>query len=336
MRTSVYFLFALIFIVGCSQKSPSKAEDKQTTYATSPKIELGFNAKGTLNTPEQLRMFEDLLKTLPSALVQHLHVRVSGGTLSQRQVPADWTDADISAWIALQGSYGFGLVYVVNGNDTPESQAQFVEKWLDMGARFSFIEMMNEYYLSKYKAGDTSKPGVTREVTYTTYVEDLLPAFIGPLAEFNVPLFLICAPMKGKQKVDGYNELWNAAVIEVLNADVYKVPLGVSIHLYFDGGEFDYEQLTRLRENLPKGMPIAVTESGLATRDTYNYDEAGALITGHYRSIASKLQPGDYLFDHVLYNNYKRDFNATLHPYFKGLSPKGTYVVNWMTEVYTE
>ena len=301
-----------------------------------PQIEIGFNAKGDLNNPAQLSMVDALMDDLSTEIKSHMHIRVSAGTRSQRRLPSDWAESDVRGWCELQKKHGFGLVYVVNGNDAPENQAEFVAKWLAYGAKFSFIELMNETYLSKYREGDASRPGAEGQITIEDYTDRLVPAFSEHLAPFDVPLYLVFAPKKGKGKKRTYNDEWNEAVGGFASQAPEGHTYGAVVHLYFDGGEYDYGQIDRLRAMLPEGTPIAVTEAGLSARTGYNYDERGELIEAHYRKINARLKPGEYLFDHILYTDYDNDMDATLHPNYKGISPKGEYVLRWMRDVYPE
>ena len=52
----------------------------------------GFNAKGSLNTLEQLTLAEPVLKGLSAKLRARLVIRVNGGTASQQETSAAWTD----------------------------------------------------------------------------------------------------------------------------------------------------------------------------------------------------------------------------------------------------
>lgn len=334
-------LAAAVILVGCGGKKRVDNETRQEVVEEAqklelPKIEIGFNAKGDLNNPAQLEMVDDFMDGLSAKMKAHMHIRVTAGTRSQRQRPADWADADVRGWCELQDKHGFGLVYVVNGNDTPESQAAFVAKWIEYGASISFIELMNETYLSKYREGITTRPGAERRITFEDYTEELVPAFTEKLLAFDVPLYLVYAPKKGKGNKKTYNDRWNEAVAELARPGANGRKFGAVLHLYFDGGEFDYGQIDRLRDLLPEGTPIAVTEAGLSARTDYNYDERGELIEAHYRKINAYLKPGEFLFDHVLYTDYKNDFDATLHRYYKGLSPKGEYVMRWMRDLYPD
>lgn len=335
-------VFAIAFILaGCGGGKRVDLETRQGVIEQAqtldlPKIEIGFNAKGNLNNPAQLMMVDAFLDSLSANMKTHMHIRVTAGTRSQREVPSDWADSDLRGWCELQQAHGFGLVYVVNGNDTPDSQAAFVAKWIEYGAEFTFIELFNETYLSKYRKGDASRPGAEKQITVDDYTERLVPSFVEKLSGFEIPLYLVYAPKKGKGNKKTYNDTWNETVSEYAAKGMNGSKFGAVIHLYFDGGEYDYDQIDRLRALLPEGTPVAVTEAGLSARTGYNYDERGALIEAHFRKINAKLNPGEYLFDHILYTDYDNDFDATLHPNYKGISPKGEYVLRWMRDVYPD
>lgn len=292
-------------------------------------VRYGFNAKGSLNTIEQTTYVAAMLSGLTPALRQQLHIRVSGGTLSQKETfGSPWTDAMMDAWIQVQEDSGVGFVYVVNGNDSPANQLAFIQRWIARGAHFSFVEMMNEYYLPKFANYDamTMHPDeATRQVTPVDYVEEILPAYLAVLGPLDLPFFVICAPA-GNPRLDA----WNEVVVGALEAHP-GWNAGVTLHLYDDGsGSFDYDQITRLRDSLPSGTRIAVTEAGLIDESITDYEEAGRRTVAHYDEIASRLEPGDYLFDQILYSNYAADTTATLHPSAGGITAKGRAVLDWL------
>ncbi len=334
-----FFIFAVLFS-GCKSKRPADEETRRGVVAEAkslalPPIEVGFNAKGNLNAPEQLSMTDTLLRDLSPQLREHMHIRVTGGTRSQRQRPSDWSDEEIGGWCDLQRKHGFGLVIVVNGNDTPESQADFVRRWQNAGANITFIELMNETYLVKYRQGRTDRPGAEFKITFDDYVNTHVPAFTRALAPLEIPLYLVCAPEKDGGK-NSYNTEWNEAVAAYAHPLKDSVRYGIVLHLYFDGGEYNYGQIQTVRNMFPEGTPVAVTEAGLAGYTAYDYNEAVQLTEAHFRNIAAELREGDYLFDHVLYTNYRNDRDATLHPHYKGISPKGEHVLNWMRDIWPD
>lgn len=130
-------------------------------------------------------------------------------------------------------------------------------------------------------------------------------------------------------------EDWNRIVIESIKT--YKdVSIGITIHLYDLGNkDFNYDQLDKIRSMLPAGTPIAITEAGTLDPRLDSENE-GKAVFNHYAKIASKLKPGDYIFDQVLYTNYKKSNSATLHPSYKGLTPKGEHVLKFIKSMYPE
>jgi hypothetical protein len=333
-------LLTLLSLTFCSSNQPNaevSSPSDSSDFQEIPKIQLGFSAKGSLQAAEQVALTDKMLDDFPQGLKDNLHIRVSGGTRSQKEMPNDWKDSDIRLWTDLQKKHGFKFVFVVNGNDTPQSQKQFYQKWVGFGAQFSFVEMMNEYYMTKFRTGDKSKPEVTRAITPEVYAEDLLPKFINEFKSLDIPLFVIFAPEKEGKKNNTYLKEWNNVVASAIKKNFKDVKIGVTVHLYEKGEtNYNYQQLIRLREMLPQGVPIAVTEAGSLDPKIRDYDSAGKTIYKHYKSIAMHLRPGDYLFDQTLYNNYSNNTMATLHSSYNGITPKGEQVVKFMKEMYPD
>jgi hypothetical protein len=293
-----------------------------------PGVLLGFNAKGTVDTPTQLRVVEAAFQNVHPSHVRSWTIRITGGTRSQTDFPATWSDAQIEAWITLQRKYGFSFVYVVNGNDTPESQANFIAKWIRLGAKFTFIEMMNEYYLQKFRTGDTSYEEVTRSVSPQQYVSEILPAYLPVLERLKLPFFVIMAPRRQVGGATNDLQVWNDTVARALSTTLAKWRLGVTVHLYQRNGQpFDYKQVGDLRMMLPKGTPIAVTEAGATGYETA--EEAARATHDHLLAITHQLLPGDYLMEQILYKVNQDGFEGSLTP--TGVSLKGKAVF----ELYT-
>ncbi|MCC6648094.1 MAG: hypothetical protein IT374_21310 [Polyangiaceae bacterium] len=267
---------------------------------------------------------------MPAATRARVHVRVTGGTASQTFAPDDWSAEQVNGWVGLQKKHGIGFVFVVNGNDTPESQHEFLQRWVTAGARLSFLEMMNEYYLGKFrdpkKVGDPDFPEVTRVVTLQDYTDSILPTYMAALSGFGLPMFVIGAP-KGPES-DG----WNTAIRDFLvktRAAQPQLGLGVTVHLYDRGAPFDYGQLDALRGLMPSGTPIAVTECGLLDDSVKTPEESAARHLAHDTQVLAHLVPGDYLLDQVLYSH--TPLVTTLAP--GGLTPKGAAVVGLFESV---
>jgi hypothetical protein len=293
----------------------------------------GFNAKGSLNTLEQLTLAEPVLKGLSAKLRARLVIRVNGGTASQQETSADWTDVQVSQWASLQSKHKIRLSYVVNGNDTPAGQAAFVQRWRQAGVEFAFLELMNEYYLAKFRNGDTTKPEVTRKVTIDDYVDEIVPAFQKELAPLKIPTFVIAAPANPSVTGTDWNAAWNDGIVAAFTSRSEFQGLGVTLHLYDRClGSYEYAQIDELRVRLPPGTPIAITEAGLLCDSLSTYDQVTAKLKPHLSGIHSKLLPGDYLLDQVLYNPYANDVTATVHPSTSGITPKGQAVVDLFEE----
>lgn len=291
----------------------------------------GFNAKGSKDTAVQTARTDALLGRITDRTARRdLVIRVSGGTISQTTSEADWTDAMIGSWVTLQRKYGVRFIYVVNGNDAPAAQAALIERWLDAGARFDFIEMMNEYYLPKFAAGDGGDPGVSRAVTPELYVNKLLPAYWRALDRFHLPYYLIFGPATGRANAAARNEHWNEVVARAVTVTYRKRDLNATVHLYVRGGSlsgYDYGQIDRLRASLPGGRHIAVTEAGILDPGLSSRD-LGRLAVTHYRDILRRLRPGDYLLDQVLFSPVPGNNTADLDR--NGITPKGTVVLDFI------
>lgn len=293
----------------------------------------GFNTRGLLDVDEQVAYVRDYLAQVTPWIRPSLVIRVTGGTASQKSYASDWSDPVIAQWAALQQDLHIHLIYVVNGNDTPANQRAIIQRWLDAGARFDFLEMMNEYYLPKYRHGDTSRPEVSTAVTPEIYANDILPAFWAELDRFHLPYYIIFAPSRpDRPNADATMQHWNDVMI---NAVIDRHPdrdINTALHLYSFGADgissFDYQQIDRLRARLPAGRHIAITEAGVLD-PSLSSAQAGELATDLYRTIAHHLTSGDYLFDHALYSPSLAN-TADLSPQYDGQTPKGTQVLQFI------
>lgn len=294
-------------------------------------IHLGFNAQGNVNVPEQVAYAQTMLQQLSPAQRAGMLIRVLGGTASQRLGPGDWSDADIMSWVSLESSTGIGLSFTVNGNDSAASQRAFYDHWVSLGAKFRFIEMMNEYYLPKYTKGDTSNPEVTRAVNADDYVTSILPEYFSAFSGVGLRFFVILAPVNPAATGSG-NAAWNDTVISHLGS-FGDVPLGVTIHLYKVSDLYDYNQVDQVVARLPSGMPVAITESGLLDPSVVNGAGYAQAATDHLSAIFSKLRPGDFLLDQVLYGQGAEVGPDELHPKYGGITPKGQAVVTYFKGV---
>lgn len=321
---------------------PTSGTTTQTVPATTKQASdrpiFGFNAKGNVDVDMQTSYADDYLAriTAPGAKA-NLAIRVTGGTVSQTTKGTDWTDHAIGKWAALQQKHGFRLIYVVNGNEAPAAQATTIQRWLDAGANFDFIEMMNEYYLPKFEKGETQHGEVTRRVTPEIYVNEILPAFWKELDRFQLPYYVIFAPSREGTGAQDRMENWNRVVAQAVKKTYADRDLNATIHLYARNvagiGQFDYDQIDRLRALLPHGRHIAVTEAGFLDKEA-DMNNVGPQIRSYYHNILQHLHAGDYLLDQVLYNPSKGKNPGNLSPHRQGITPKGQAVLQFINNNY--
>ena len=269
----------------------------------------------------------------PCWIKSNLAVRVTGGTSSQITFGNNWTNEAINYWVALQKQHNLRFIYVVNGNDTPANQSNLIQRWIGAGARFDFLEMMNEYYLPKFANGDTGFEEVTRMVTPEIYAKEILPDFWATLDHFNLPYYIIFAPNRpnqplAQQKMDHWNKIMVDSVITIFpHRNIHA-----TIHLY-DSGEalsnFDYNQIDSLRAKLPAGRHIAITEAGIVN-ENLTIQQVGTKAVEHYNNLLPHLRPGDYLLDQVLYNDGANNNTANLSPVYQGTTPKGNQLLEFI------
>jgi len=297
---------------------------------------LGFNCKASYNIVQQTVLAEQLFSKLNKEVLENMVLRIPGGTRSQKDFAADWPDEKMKLWTHLQAKYGYSMVYVVNGNDSPANQLAIIRRWQKNGARFEFLEMMTEYYLPKFSKPNLSKPEVTRRVDEKIYTEEILPAFYHHLDSLELPYFLIFAPVKtSKMGRERYGN-WNDHMVDYINANVSVRELGVVLHLYQKdcSTPYDYDQIDRLRKRFVKSTSIAITELGVLDRAIPMEDHPTASIQ-HIAEVVNRLKQGDYIMDQVLYHDYKNgNQQANLHPMYGGISPKGEAVVNYYNSLF--
>lgn len=320
-----------LFCIHCSNNSSDQEEigsdNRNLPY-------FGFNAKGTVETAQQTSYADHYFNEIKSEdIKKNLAVRVTGGTQSQLTFGMDWTNERISNWVALQKKHGLRFIYVVNGNDTPANQANVLKQWLNTGAHFDFIEMMNEYYLPKYARGDTSFEEVTKKINPEKYVDSILPIYWKELDQFHLPYYLIFAPTRSDPGANEAMELWNEVLANAIQNKYPNRQLNATIHLYIqnknDISQFDYGQIDRVRNKLPPTRHIAITEAGVINK-SLDYQMAAETAIAHYRKILEHLRPEDYLLDQILYNTSKNNNTADLSPEYNGETPKGTAILQFI------
>lgn len=314
-------------IIICAGIFSSCKKDNTTTAPTWDLPYFGFNAKGTLEVTEQTTFANSYFNQIPADIKENLVVRVTGGTLSQTTFNDNWTDDNINKWVQLQQAHGLRFIYVVNGNDAPLNQKNVIQRWINAGAKFDFIEMMNEYYLVKYAIGDTSNEEVTEKVSPQKYADTILPNFWNQLDIFNLPYYVILAPTASGNLQTYYNA-WNDTIINAIQNKYAGRKLNATLHCYQRGAgtAFDYDQISNLKSRLPANSHLAITEAGIIDT-TINYQQAGTAAIEHYKKIIPHLSKGDYLLDQILYNDLQNNNTAVLNPVYNGVTPKGALML---------
>ena len=314
------------------QQAQATPDDQDTSAWHLPYF--GFNARGMTDVGLQTKYANAFFDQIPGRIKENMAIRVTAGTQSQLTYSKDWTPEIINAWTDLQKRQGIRLIYVVNGNDTPANQAAAIQKWMDAGAHFDFLEMMNEYYLPKYLKGDLSKEEVKEQITPEKYVNTILPGFWKELDRFNLPYYVIFAPSKpGRANADKVMDHWNEVVSEAVKTKYADRQLNATIHLYARGSsdinDFDYDQIDRVRAELPSGRHIAITEAGVID-PSMTSQQSGTVTVAHYRNILKHLHQGDYLLDQILYNPGKKNNAAALSPVTSGETMKGKAILQFI------
>ena len=341
MKPMNTFFLALLLLWNCSS-DPSSEKERTAIEAKTIEIQnedlpkVGFNCKASYNIVQQTMFADRLLAELSETALENTVLRIPGGTRSQKDFAQDWPDQNMKLWTDLQKKYGYSMVYVVNGNDTPENQLAIIRRWQANGAEFEFLEMMTEYYLPKFSKPKLNRPEVTRRVDAQIYTEEILPSFYEQLDSLDLPYYLIFAPAKKTRTGGDRYAGWNQHMVNYVKNHNGSQRFGAVLHLYQKDytKQYDYEQIDRLREALPLNMPIAVTELGVLDRAVPLEDHPDESVR-HIAAVISHLKKGDYVMDQVLYHDYRNgNPMADTHPMYGGVSPKGTAVVNYYNELF--
>lgn len=299
------------------------------TAAAEPLV--GFNVKGSLDGLNQVAMVQREFRNRDNP--GRLALRLQGGTRSQRVYPEEWPDALIEAWVSVQTEFGCPLVFVVNFNDTPASQRNFFQRWTDAGATHMLIELMNEPYLPKFRRAHDDPLNVEQgRIEVTPATEFMTPekylgmvdAFVAAFADTGLPFAAALAPEREGAAGEAFTE-WNDAVLTGIQS---RPGLHATVHLYRRmPSALDYDQIGRLQERLGERR-LYVTEAGVVNADDLPYEDFIAAEVAVFSEILSRLRPGDLLLAQVLFTNYPRTFEASFHPQWNGLSPKGHTLLN--------
>ncbi|MEM9050712.1 MAG: hypothetical protein AAGC47_01565 [Bacteroidota bacterium] len=315
-------------------QSKSVQVDSEQSKGSLPKI--GFNCKASYNIIQQTAFADELFSELNDEVFKNMVLRIPGGTRSQKDFAVDWPDEKMKLWTDLQKKYGYTMVYVVNGNDTPQNQLEIIRRWQKNGAEFEFLEMMTEYYLPKFSKPNLSKPEVTRRVDEKIYTEEILPTFYNHLDSLDLPYFLIFAPAKKNKMGQERYASWNDHMIQYVNEHEGNRELGAVLHLYQKDytKPYDFAQISRLRNKLPSETSIAVTELGVLDGEVPLEDHPAESIK-HISGVLNELNEADYLMDQVLFHDYRNGSRtADLHPMYGGISPKGRAVIEYYNSLF--
>ena len=225
--------------------------------------------------------------------------------------PGRWDVAqqsEIDGLLRLQSDHGVQIIYLVNVNDTFESQSAFIERLREAGVDLAMLEMGNELYLPKFRNGDTTKLGVTRSWTAPEYVELLrawVPDLRGRFAE--LPIYGIGASHGVEDDAPtNARRGWNQTMLAALDETPALLD-GVTFHQYAGEGRTD----TSGEEEISDGeffgyldtfgeLPIAITESGYAVASAT--DEELDRAEQFWSGLRDALKPGDTFGVHLLFD----------------------------------
>lgn len=304
-------------------------------FKANKKIHTGFNTKGSLDTVNQCKYVEKQFAKLKKnkADTSKIYLRLQGGTISQKSYSKNWSTRQVSLWAKLQKKYKCKYIFVINFNDTAANQLKFYQRFIKAGIHFSIIELGNEQYLPRFARPYTSQYDEitkrTANMTTSKYVK-LSNTYIKLFKKYKLPFYVQFAPDSENNKAS-YAK-WNTAIASAINNNKFaSSDIHGTIHLYErkGAGSLNARQINSLRKRIKKKIHIAVTESGVT-------DKKGKLPENDYadqevnleKRILMQLKPGDILLNQVLYTNYKTTGSAVLHPQSKGLTVKGSKILN--------
>lgn len=312
----------------------SDATSDTTETSVNKKIHVGFNAKGNLDTENQYKYIKQLFSTLKKEKddTKKIHLRILGGTVSQKSYSKDWKNSQIALWAKLQQEFKCKYIFVVNFNDTPNNQLKFYQRFLKAGIRFSVIELGNEQYLPKFAESKIKKYDEvtkrTSKMTPAKYIK-MSNSYIKTFKQYKLPFYVQAAPNSANN--GNLYTKWNTAIVNAINRGKFASgKINIAIHLYERNGadSLDAEQITTLRKKIKKTVHIAVTESGVV-------DKKNALPESDYASqeseltkrILAEMKSGDIFLNQIIYTNYKTVGSAVLHPMKSGLTVKGKKII---------
>ncbi len=248
--------------------------------------------------------------------------------------------SEIDGLVALQQAHGVQIIYMVNVNDTLQSQVSFIERLRAAGVDLAMLELGNELYLPKFRTGDTTKVGVARAWSAPEYVELLRewgPELRSRFGE--LPLYGIGASHGTTDSgSDEFRREWNRTIVAARDETPGLLD-GITFHQYAGAGsgEAPVEQSSG-EEIISDGgfdylstfgeLPIAVTESGYVTESNSQSDLDRA--AQFWEGFRNALKPGDTYGVHLL---FQPTDDVKPFPLFDlgGRTPVGDRFASWLT-----
>ena len=242
---------------------------------------------------------------------------------------------EIESLLDLQAAHGVKTVYMINVNDTLESQLAFVQRLIDEGLDLDFVELGNELYLRKFATGDRTGLGVTRTWRVEQYIEEVIDVWAAVFKDLGLPVYIVGAS-HGREgsAANTYRQEWNSALVTALQTRPGLVD-GVTFHRY--GGE---ERTRQTHEETISNasfeflqtfgeLPIAITESGYFF--TEMTPENLELAAEFWTAFRAALKPNDRYGVHVMQRrgNSVGDLSYGLYD-ADGISPVGVRFDAWL------
>jgi len=244
-------------------------------------------------------------------------------------------DEEIANLLALQTMHGVKTIYLININDSLESQLAFVQRLMDEGLDLDFVELGNELYLRKFAEGDLTGLGVTRAWSVEQYIDEIIDVWTLAFKELGLPVYIVGAS-HGTDDSNStmYRQNWNSALVSALATRPGLVD-GVTFHRY--GGE---ERTGETHEEIISNesfqflqtfgaLPIAITESGYFF--TEMTPENLELAAEFWTAFRAALKPNDHYGVHVMQRSGMATGDLSYGLYDdNGLSPVGARFDAWL------
>lgn len=245
---------------------------------------------------------------------------------------------EIDQLLRLQRESHIGFIYLLNINDSLESQRAFVQQLLDAGMKIAMLGLGNEIYLRKFTIGDIKGLGVSRRNTIEDYIgimRDWVPEL---RRRFRIPVYVCAAGHgPGTQVADEERRRWNLSIKTELERDPTLTD-GVTFHRY--GGE---ERTGNTHEETISNegfaftktfgdWPIAITDSGYQI--PYPPPENLERAADFWTSFLGALKPGDVFGLHLMYNRSDDVSDSSFGLYgSKGITPIGERFALWLDQL---